>query len=357
MVTDYLDQKSFDDINLQDPFFDSLRERYCGFDGWFQKKANSGDVAFVSYSETNQINAFLYLKEENGPITDITPSLPAGKHLKIGTFKIIAHQASTSNRFMAIILRKLVSEGYDDAYVTMFPDIPRLRQLFEKFGFSEYGSKPNSQSGVFETVLRKTLDPKGDIFSDYPRFDLKGRKYLMSILPKYHTLMVPDSKLHTERNFNRPDVSNANSVVKTYLTSMQGVAGLQHNDKLVLYRTAEKNRAAEYTAVATSICVVDQCRNISSFPNESEFLDFASRGSVFTFKELKYFWSSKKYSQVVSFLYNVPLEKRITRHDLLSEGILDSNKRSRYFGFLELDNSEFDSILRRGEVNERFIID
>lgn len=36
---DNLQVTSFANINLKDPFFDSLRANYDGFDDWFNKKA------------------------------------------------------------------------------------------------------------------------------------------------------------------------------------------------------------------------------------------------------------------------------------------------------------------------------
>ena len=39
-------KKHFGDINLNDPFFDSFREDYIGFDKWFNKKAD--EIAYVT---------------------------------------------------------------------------------------------------------------------------------------------------------------------------------------------------------------------------------------------------------------------------------------------------------------------
>lgn len=354
MNEDYLGLEEFGNIDVKDAFFDSLRENYKGFDEWFFRKAADGEKAYVSVSSGKKINAFLYLKTEKGSVSDIYPKLEEGKHLKVGTFKINAHFTATGNRFMAIILRKFVAEDFDDVYVTMFPETPGLPNLFGRFGFHKYGTK-QTESGNEDVIIRNKAD-RGDIYADFPRFDLSGGKYLLGINPKFHTKMVPDSRLNTERDFVREDVSPANSVVKTYLTSMRGVAGLNHGDKMVLYRTKDEGRIAEYSSVATSICVVDEVRNINSFESEQDFLNFANRGSIFSTDELHGFWMSKKYSQVIRFLYNLPLKKRITRHELLSGGILEANKRNQYFGFFKMTDREFRAILKAGEVNENFVI-
>ena len=52
--------KTFSEIDLQDSFFQSLRDDYPGFDDWFRRKSDQD--AFVQY-ENNKIIGFLYLNE------------------------------------------------------------------------------------------------------------------------------------------------------------------------------------------------------------------------------------------------------------------------------------------------------
>ena len=80
----------FANISLADPFFDSLKADYPGFEAWFGRKATEN--AFVQYGDNGQLQAFLYLKEERDAVTDVSPQLPAAPRLKVGTFKIEAHR-------------------------------------------------------------------------------------------------------------------------------------------------------------------------------------------------------------------------------------------------------------------------
>ena len=75
--------KTFNEINLEDSFFDSLREDYLGFDEWFKRKKDQD--AFVQYQD-GKIEGFLYLKIEENLVDDIMPPIYANKILKIGTF-------------------------------------------------------------------------------------------------------------------------------------------------------------------------------------------------------------------------------------------------------------------------------
>ena len=46
-----IELKYFSDINLEDHFFDSLREDYKGFDNWYNKKELQGEKAYVLYEQ------------------------------------------------------------------------------------------------------------------------------------------------------------------------------------------------------------------------------------------------------------------------------------------------------------------
>lgn len=42
--------KRFADIDLNDTFFNSLKEDYPGFDAWFEKKSKDNSEAYVQYT-------------------------------------------------------------------------------------------------------------------------------------------------------------------------------------------------------------------------------------------------------------------------------------------------------------------
>lgn len=51
-------QQLFRNINLADPFFDSLKQDYKEFTDWFNKKANQNESAFVFYLD-EKIDGFM----------------------------------------------------------------------------------------------------------------------------------------------------------------------------------------------------------------------------------------------------------------------------------------------------------
>jgi len=77
----------FSEVNLDDPFFDSLKADYEEFLVWFKKKSGAGEYALVFHDEQG-VGAFVYLKREIEAIQLIGKTLPAIPHVKIGTLRL-----------------------------------------------------------------------------------------------------------------------------------------------------------------------------------------------------------------------------------------------------------------------------
>lgn len=337
--------KTFAEINLQDSFFHSLRNDYPGFDDWF--KGKSKQDAFVQY-DNDRIIGFLYLKVEEGLVDDVTPNIYANKILKVGTFKIEAHGTKMGEQFIKIIMDYAANENVDVCYVTIYKKHNSLISLIQQFGFELYGVKGKGE--YRENVYLKNMKSiTGDINKDFPYINVFGaKKYLLSIYPKYHSIMFPDSILTTENKNIITDVSYTNSIHKIYVCTMEQVDTLKYGDIVVLYRTAEYGRSAEYSAVATSVCVVEDVKKQSEFASFEDFYQYASKYSVFDKSDLLY-WYRRGGCKAIKMTYNAALKKRIVRHDLIEEIGLE---RNQYWGFFELTDEQFKKIARRGDVNK-----
>ncbi len=347
---DVIQRKTFTDINLGDEFFDSLREDYPGFDEWFNKKAKNNESAFIL--EDGDINGFLYLKEENDEDTTITPTLLKKRRLKVGTFKINAHGTKLGERFIKIIIDQMFRNNYEEAYVTIFNRHESLISLLERYGFEYYGTK-SSKAGVENVYVKSSKKVLGDILLDYPKIHVKNnKKFMLSIFPEFHTRMFPNSKLRTERNHVIEDAPFTNSIEKVYLSGAN-LSVYGKGDIIVVYRTADKGKSAEYSSVATSVCVVEEVRHISEFRDYDEFYNYCYKHSVFNDEELRYFWTTRRYKYLVKMLYNIALNKRPIRQELIEEVGLDRNAR---WVAVPLNDEEFAKILELGDIDEGFII-
>jgi hypothetical protein len=340
--------KTFADINVNDVFFQSLKNDYPDFVSWFQKKGSQD--AFVQYDENGNILGFLYLKIEENSVDDVRPKIKANKILKVGTFKINAHGTKMGEQFIKIIMDYAINEDVDICYTTIFEKHHTLIALVEKYGFEEYGEKGDylKPEKVFVKNMRQI---SGDINKDYPLIKTQEvNKYVLSIYPKYHSVMFPDSILTTENKNIITDVSYTNSIHKIYVCTM-GVDILKKGDIVVLYRTAEYGRSAEYSAVATSICVVDSVKKQSEFGSFDDFYAYASKYSVFNKADLRY-WYNRGGCKAVKMTYNIAMKRRVVRHDLINTVGLNRNE---YWGFFQITDQQFSKIIQLSQVNPNIL--
>jgi len=346
-------RKQFKDVNLSSPFFDSLKSDYAEFSDWFAKK--SEEFAYVFETEEGVIDGFLYLKVEDGAVSDINPSLPEARRIKIGTFKVNAHGTKLGERFVKKIFDHAISASVNEIYLTVFAEHSGLIALLTRYGFFAIGEKKTTNGT--EIVLLKTFKRlSGDVVADYPLVRLSDQRvFLLSLHPQWHTRLLPDSILKTEDADIVQDISPTNSIHKVYLTAMSGTKELQKGDVLLMYRTTDGQAPAHHRSVATSICVVEEFRSIYSFASQEEFLEYCRPYSIFSEAELVGFWNRKKYPYIIRFTYNIALKKRITRGVMIEEVGLDGS-HGTYWGFLPISHQQLLEISRKGKIDESLIV-
>lgn len=341
----------FSEIDLDDPFFDSLKADYVGFEQWFKRKAQEGTTAFVQYVD-QRLCAILYLKDEGETeLNDVTPSRPAVKRLKVGTFKIDAHNTRLGERFVKKITDVALQLKVAEIYVTIYPKHEGLIRLLNTFGFEHEGMKGE------EWVLVKQMNRiTGDILKDFPLMSVRGKqKYNLAIYPKYHSRMFPDSILKNEERDRSElvrDVSVTNSIHKVYICYMKETNVLKPGDVILVYRSTDKLYQAHYRSVVTSVCQIEEVKCKNEFRNYEEFESYASKYSIFSHEELQYLYR-KDGLIVLKMTYNAALKKRVPL------GFLRDNlgMGERYWGFFPLTDSEFEAIIKQGEIDEGIIID
>ncbi len=183
-----LKRTKFKELNIDDPFFDSLKDGYDEFPEWFQKKAQE-DLYVVK--DGNSLEGMIYLKDENGPVTDVTPPLPAQKWLKVGTLKIVGQGTKLGERVVKKIFDTAIANDADGIYVTVFELHQTLINLFKRYGFVEHGTK-TTDNGTEKVLARYLNDFTGDRVKDYPFLHTKEAKFwLLAIYPEYHTRLLP----------------------------------------------------------------------------------------------------------------------------------------------------------------------
>lgn len=344
--------KAFSEINLDDPFFDSLKDGYSEFVDWFERKAVENAIAYVQYDPNNNIAGFLYLKIETGTLDDIEPSRPNKKRLKVGTFKVNPHGTRFGERFVKKIMDKAIVENVDEVYVTVFDEHDALIGLLGRYGFINGGTKTTA-NGTEQVLIKEMRILFDNVLLDYPLIQSNNRrKFALSIYPEYHTKLFPDSILRNESYNLIEDISHTNSIHKIYICFMRDINLLRPGDIIAIYRTKDNLGSAHYRSVITSVCVVEEVKTKNDFANVNEFIEYANAYSIFERDDLIKWFNQQRNLTVIKMTYNIALNRRITKQILMDElGI-----NPEYWGFFRLTDEQFNQLLDRGEVYENIII-
>lgn len=355
-------QRLFGELNLDDPFFDTLKEDYPGFDRWFHKKAND-KVYVTSNSENGKLLSFLFLKTEDKdePYSEITPSFKPKRRLKVGTFKVVSNGVRLGERFMKIIFDNAIAQKVEEIYVTIFDkrdEQKRLITLLEEWGFVLYGYKGNNG----ELVYVRDFKPNFNIENPKLTFPFVGISdnniFLVPIYPEYHTELLPDSFLKTESPENYIEHEpHRNALSKVYICrSIE--RDIKRGDIIVFYRTAEKGKSAYYSSVITTIAIAED--KIDEVKDEADFISKCRKRSVFSNEELiKYWdWNPNYRPFIIYFLYvySFHLGKRMNRQTLLDLGII-SGIDNELRGLKKITKEQFLTILKDTATNESIIVD
>jgi predicted nucleic acid-binding protein len=349
-------KQQFGQVQLDQPFFDSFKADYPGFERWFRRKAD--ETAYTCIGPNGELLAFLYVKLE-GPdeyYGDISPALHPGRRLKVGTFKVISNGYKLGERFLKIIFDNALRFRVEEIYVTIFrhrDELDRLVALLMDWGFIYHGVKQSD--GGTEEVYRRSFRPEADRSRPqrtYPYCAGSARKFIVAIYPKYHTELLPDSILRTESPLqfteNRP---NRNAIQKVFV-SRSIERSMQSGDLIVFYRTKDAG-AGYYTSVATTLGIVHSV--ITNIRDKEEFFALCRKRSVFSDAELEEHWDYNPRSRpfIVNFLYVESFPRRPNNKKLRELGIIAEAPR----GFHELSDLAFRTLLRAATANESLVVD
>lgn len=323
-----------ENLNIKDPFFDSLREDYEGlkFNKWFLNK--SSENAYV-FNNSNGLQGFLYLKIENydEDYCDIEPAFKPARRLKVGTFKINSSGLRIGERFIKIIIDYAVKSKVNEIYVTLFEnrreEVKALMDLMMMWGFAKWGYKHSNGELVLVKSMNGTYEYSKDPKYNYPFVKDNIHYGILPIESQWHTDLFPDLFLKNEDMSLYEERPCSYAVEKIYVC--KGVPQiLQPGDIMVIYRIGNRY-PAKYYSVATGYCVIQNVNNTHSY---EEFKQLCSNKSVFNAEQLHDFYYKYNRRTVLKLLYIKSLEKKINYGDLLDNKIINTNKGPRLFTLL-----------------------
>ena len=288
--------------------------------------------------------------------SDIEPPFPPKRRLKVGTFKVESTGFRLGERFVKIIFDNALQRKVDEIYVTLFTDrgeLVALEELLYRWGFVFYGIKHNGEKE--EKVLVKRLHTMLDDATpklNYPNFSHSCNKFILPIMPQYHTTLLPDSQLNSE---NRIDFLGREphryALQKVYI-SWASTNGAKPGDLILFYRMGAHGENKKYKSVVSTIAIVDEI--IENIRSEDELLSLCQNRSVFSVDELKEFWSKHRYNlKILKFIFVKSLTKRLTLGYLWEHDVIAAPGGPR--PFTAITDAQFDMIVQDSETEIDYV--
>jgi len=344
-----VEKKLMGAIDFRDEFFDSLRDAYPGFDAWVARKCTE-DV-YICKDDAERILGFLFLKTENigEDYTDLLPSFSPKKRLKVGTFKVDATGFRLGERFIKIILDNAMERKVDEVYITLYtnrPELETLDALLQRWGFEVYGRKTNTGETVLVKPVkhyRQGLSPQ----QNFPNLIYERQKFILPIMPQYHTSLLPDSILQNENENDFLAKTPYRYALQKVYISFSPERNIQPGDLVIFYRTGTAGNAG-YTAVLTSVAVVEEA--LYDFTTRDEYMNQVQNRSVFTSNELGKFWRSHQGRQIVlKFIFVKSFTKRPILKFLWDNNIIAFPNGPR--PFTRITDNQFEMILGEAQTD------
>ncbi|MGH7945972.1 MAG: GNAT family N-acetyltransferase [Opitutaceae bacterium] len=276
---------------LRDPFFDSLRDAYDGFDTWFRAKAQQGRRAWIY--KTQDIGPpsamCIYDVQHDERINDAGDALPRAA-LKMCTFKV--GEAVRGRKIGELFLRAAFRYATDHKceHIFIHADPSRhahLIALLDDFGFVEAGVYGRDRA----FVKRHPIDPPA---VDIPPFDyfkrfyphyrsgIDIRKFIVPIQPQYHGILFPDyENPGAALPANHPRTHVGNAVKLAYLCHAPNKQ-VRRGDVVLFYRTRDLKAittlgVVEHFEVSQSAADIARLVSRRTVYSQREIVDMAER--------------------------------------------------------------------------------
>lgn len=359
--------KKFCEIDLNDPFFDTLKRDYPGtdsvpsFSDWFSRNATHRS-ALIFHDEIG-LGAFIAIKPEDETIKLQDRTLPKKLRCKISTIKIAERFRGQriGEGAIGLMLWKWQQLGYEDIYVTVFDKHEILISQLIRFGFKKVGCNPNGE-GVYLRSRNNVdyTDPYMSFPFINPNFENAG--YLM-VNDFYHDTLFPYSELKNTLQDSLA-LSVSNGLSKIYIGKQCSIPPYRIGEPILIYRIHNGEGAKRYKSCLTSFCTVTNM--ITAKLNGTHLMTFDNllqeigNKSVFDQNELKAKYDNDKNVFIIEMLYsgyfgeghNIPMDW------LDNNGYWCKSHGVDYPALIRLSHDEFRRILKEGNIDvDNVIID
>lgn len=344
----------FSEVDLSDPFFDSLKEDYEEFPIWFSKKSANDENALVFHDEQG-IGSFVYLKEENEPIELTHRVLPAVPRLKIGTLRLAERFRGQrlGEGAIGVSLWRWQEKYLEEIYVTTFEKHTTLINLFEYFGFNRAGMNPRGECVYLKSRANINYS---DAYTAFPfirtNFDKAG---IIPIYENFHDRLFPYSELKGHKREIEEETAG-NGITKVYIGTPYTPVHYTVGEPVGIYRIFQGVRQKTYKSVITSYGTITRIEIIKDKGrcriSLDDYIKIAGNKTVFTPEELTQIYQ-KNNVIMLEMVYNGYFGKghNVTHKKLSDNGLFPAHPYN-----IDYSKDEFIKILEMGDVNVQNVI-
>lgn len=345
----------FSNVDLNDPFFDSLKIDYPEFSSWFDRKSVAGESALV-FNDDQGVGAFVYLKEENESIQLTSSVLSAIPRLKIGTLRIAERFRGQrlGEGALGVSLWRWQEKQLKEIYVTVFEKHTVLVELFKHFGFKCVGK--NARGECVYLKNRDNID-YSDAFKAFPfirsNFDKAG---VIPIYESFHDRLFPYSELKGNSHEIEEETAG-NGVTKVYIGTPYTTLHYTVGEPVSIYRIFQGMGQKTYKSVITSYCTLTKINVIKEKGDcrvsLGDYIKLAGNKTIFNHDELSRIYYGNDNVLMLEMVYNGYFGKghNVTHKELNDNGLFPAHPYN-----INYSKEDFKKILEMGDVNVQNVI-
>lgn len=148
-----LEVKQLKDLDINDRFFDSLKNEYKDFIIWFNNHLDR--KAYITFQD-NKITSILILKieDKSESYKDFNKEFKPSKRLKICTLKVDVKFKNIGTKYLELAYSEAIKNNVNEIYITLYTNHKDLINLLEKNNYIYYCDKYNNEK-VYINKIKK----------------------------------------------------------------------------------------------------------------------------------------------------------------------------------------------------------
>ena len=323
------------EINKNQPFFESLRQSYDGFDKWFQKCATDKRKCWcIEDGDSNVVAICIYKHEQDARLTD-NGEIIHGRILKLCTFKVDpkARGKKLGERLLYIAFDYCVKNDLDWVYLHTFGEEQKtLVGLCTDYGFSCLGKYKQDDVYIKPMKLRDDdCNSLESLIKYYPYFqdNESVQKFIIPIQPHFHEDLFPDFSNMKGTLFEKDQslyTCQGNTIKKAYLCHAK-IKTIRKGDIILFYRSKDRK----------SIQCMGIVEDVLFSENIDEVFPAIAKRTVYKYSDIQNIL--KKRTLVILFRYKA-LDKEIS-----NQSIVDAGVKGYIQSIRKIDNEQYSALI------------